>query len=182
MADAVRDGRSIIVLGGPHSGKTTALREFARYQAAMRRRTIVIDTHGDLGGDGDVAHSALGSARRVAVAKRWQQAELIAATLRDQTPETIVVDDVASAEDVYAVRLALARGVQVLAGCDCPTLQASPLLPHPLSLSLHSSPPHPPSLSPSPSTRLVHARHRRRPCQRRPPAAAPSRRRRRCSI
>ena len=45
IEDLVRDGKSVLLLGRPGIGKTTMLREVARYLAdEMNRRVVVVDT------------------------------------------------------------------------------------------------------------------------------------------
>src|SRR3990170_6609828 len=45
IEDLVRDGKSVLLLGRPGVGKTTMLREVARYLAdEMNRRVVVVDT------------------------------------------------------------------------------------------------------------------------------------------
>src|SRR3990170_8579761 len=54
IEDLVRDGQSVLLLGRPGVGKTTMLREVARYLAdEMNRRVIVVDTSNEIAGDGD---------------------------------------------------------------------------------------------------------------------------------
>ena len=49
-------------------GKTTAIREIARTLAGdCKKRTIIVDTSTESGGDGDVPHAGIGDARRMQV-------------------------------------------------------------------------------------------------------------------
>ena len=65
VEDLVLSGKSILLLGRPGVGKTTMLREAARVLAESRR--VVVDTSNEIGGDGDIAHPAVGRARRMHV-------------------------------------------------------------------------------------------------------------------
>lgn len=70
LADLAASGRSILLLGRPGVGKTTAIRDLARLlasEAGGRRRVVVVDTSNEVGGDGDVPHTGLGAARRMQV-------------------------------------------------------------------------------------------------------------------
>jgi len=60
VEDLVLSGKSILLLGRPGVGKTTMLREAARV-LAERRRVVVVDTSNEIGGDGDIAHPAVGA-------------------------------------------------------------------------------------------------------------------------
>ena len=49
-------------------GKTTVIREMARVLADdLKKRVVIVDTSNEIGGDGDVPHPAIGSARRMQV-------------------------------------------------------------------------------------------------------------------
>ena len=49
-------------------GKTTVIREIARVLSdELHKRVVIVDTSNEIGGDGDVPHPAIGSARRMQV-------------------------------------------------------------------------------------------------------------------
>ena len=55
IRDLVETGQSILMLGGPGVGKTTALREIARVLADdLEKRVVIIDTSNEIAGDGDI--------------------------------------------------------------------------------------------------------------------------------
>lgn len=55
-------------------GKTTAIRELARLLAdEVKKRVVLIDTSNEIGGDGDIPHSGVGSSRRMQVARTDEQ-------------------------------------------------------------------------------------------------------------
>jgi stage III sporulation protein SpoIIIAA len=69
IRDLVETGQSILMLGRPGVGKTTALREIARVLAdELNKRVVIIDTSNEIAGDGDIPHPAIGRARRC----RWR--------------------------------------------------------------------------------------------------------------
>ena len=52
-------------------GKTTAIREIARLLAdECRKRVVLVDTSNEIGGDGDIPHHGVGTARRMQVGFR----------------------------------------------------------------------------------------------------------------
>ena len=54
--------------GRPGVGKTTVIREMARLlSVGHNRRVVIVDTSNEIGGDGDIAHSGIGRARRMQV-------------------------------------------------------------------------------------------------------------------
>ena len=70
----ISNGNSILFLGRPGVGKTTTIREASRSLADdLNRRVVVVDTSNEIGGDGDVPHPGLGSARRMQVSERGKQ-------------------------------------------------------------------------------------------------------------
>ena len=55
VRDLLDTGESLLLLGRPGVGKTTALREIARVLADdLGRRVMVIDTSNEIAGDGDI--------------------------------------------------------------------------------------------------------------------------------
>ena len=55
-------------------GKTTAIRELARYLAdEVQKRVVLVDTSNEIGGDGDIPHEGVGSARRMQVKNTFEQ-------------------------------------------------------------------------------------------------------------
>ena len=55
-------------------GKTTAIRELARYLAdEVQKRVVLVDTSNEIGGDGDIPHEGVGSARRMQVKNTYEQ-------------------------------------------------------------------------------------------------------------
>jgi hypothetical protein len=60
--------QAALVAGRPGVGKTTAIREISRKLAdECRRRVVIVDTSNEIGGDGDIPHPGIGSARRMQV-------------------------------------------------------------------------------------------------------------------
>ena len=58
IRDLVETGGSILMLGRPGVGKTTALREIARVLADdLMKRVVIIDTSNEIAGDGEYSTS-----------------------------------------------------------------------------------------------------------------------------
>lgn len=122
--DLVRSGQSILMLGRPGVGKTTKLREVARVLAdEVGRRVVIVDTSNEIGGDGDVPHPAIGSARRMQVRNPGQQHAVMIEAVENHMPEVIVIDEIGNEAEAYAARTIAERGVQLIATAHGQTLE-----------------------------------------------------------
>jgi len=122
IQDLVESGKSILLLGKPGIGKTTMLRESARILAESKR-TIIVDTSNEIGGDGDVPHPAVGRARRMQVAKPSLQHEVMIEAVENHNPEVIVIDEIGRELEALAARTIAERGVQLVATAHGRTLE-----------------------------------------------------------
>ena len=113
VEDLVLSGKSILLLGRPGVGKTTMLREAARVLAESRR-VVVVDTSNEIGGDGDIAHPAVGRARRMQVPNPARQHEVMIEAVENHNPETIVIDEIGREQEALAARTIAERGVQLI--------------------------------------------------------------------
>lgn len=115
IRDLVESGRSILMLGRPGVGKTTALREIARVLADdLLKRVVIIDTSNEIAGDGDIPHPAIGRARRMQVARPELQHQVMIEAVENHTPEVIVIDEIGTELEAAAARTIAERGVQLI--------------------------------------------------------------------
>ncbi|MER3493519.1 MAG: single-stranded DNA-binding protein [Mastigocladus sp. ERB_26_2] len=115
IRDLVETGKSILMLGRPGVGKTTALREIARVLAdELNKRVVIIDTSNEIAGDGDVPHPAIGKARRMQVAHPELQHQVMIEAVENHMPEVIVIDEIGTALEALAARTIAERGVQLV--------------------------------------------------------------------
>ena len=121
IRDIVDSGKSVLLLGPPGVGKTTMLREVARV-LADRRRVVIVDTSNEIGGDGDIPHSAVGRARRMQVARPSLQHEVMIEAVENHMPEVIVIDEIGRELEALAARTIAERGVQLVATAHGNTL------------------------------------------------------------
>jgi stage III sporulation protein SpoIIIAA len=115
IRDLVETGQSILMLGRPGVGKTTALREIARVLAdELHKRVVIIDTSNEIAGDGDIPHPAIGRARRMQVARPELQHQVMIEAVENHMPEVIVIDEIGTELEALAARTIAERGVQLV--------------------------------------------------------------------
>jgi stage III sporulation protein SpoIIIAA len=116
VRDLLDTGRSLLLMGRPGVGKTTALREIARVLADdLQRRVVVIDTSNEIAGDGDIPHPAIGRARRMQVARPELQHQMMIEAVENHMPEVIVIDEIGTELEAQAARTIAERGVMLVA-------------------------------------------------------------------
>jgi stage III sporulation protein SpoIIIAA len=122
IQDLIESGKSILLLGRPGIGKTTMLRESARL-LAEKKRVVIVDTSNEIGGDGDVAHPAVGRARRMQVSTPALQHEVMIEAVENHNPEVIVIDEIGRELEAAAARTIAERGVQLIGTAHGNTLE-----------------------------------------------------------
>ena len=115
IRDLVETGQSILMLGRPGVGKTTALREIARVLADdLEKRVVIIDTSNEIAGDGDIPHPAIGRARRMQVSRPELQHQVMIEAVENHMPQVIVIDEIGTELEALAARTIAERGVQLV--------------------------------------------------------------------
>ena len=116
VRDLMDTGQSLLLMGRPGVGKTTALREIARVLAdELGKRVVVIDTSNEIAGDGDIPHPAIGRARRMQVARPELQHQVMIEAVENHMPEVIVIDEIGTELEAQAARTIAERGVMLVA-------------------------------------------------------------------
>lgn len=132
IKDLIETGKSILLLGRPGVGKTTALREIARVLADdFHKRVVIIDTSNEIAGDSDVPHSSIGRARRMQVSAPELQHRVMIEAVENHMPEVIVIDEIGTELEALAARTIAERGVQLVGtahGNEIENLMKNPTL------------------------------------------------------
>jgi len=125
LRDLLEAGRNILIVGRPGAGKTTVLRGAASLLSdQLHRRVVIVDTSNEIGGDGQIPHSAIGTARRLQIPLREfsrpaeagnQQAAVILQAVINHRAETIIVDELGFGADAQIALTIARRGIQLIA-------------------------------------------------------------------
>lgn len=115
IRDLLEKSQSLLLLGKPGVGKTTAIREIARILAdEMQKRVVIIDTSNEIAGDGDIPHPAIGRARRMQVTHPKNQHSVMIEAVENHMPEVIIIDEIGTELEALAARTIAERGVQLV--------------------------------------------------------------------
>ncbi|KAF8404010.1 hypothetical protein HHK36_008886 [Tetracentron sinense] len=115
VQDLLQYGESILFLGRPGVGKTTVMREIARILAdELHKRVVIVDTSNEIGGDGDIPHAAIGSARRMQVPQPSMQHRVMIEAVENHMPQVIIVDEIGTEAEALACRSIAERGVMLI--------------------------------------------------------------------
>lgn len=124
VRDLLEQKKSILLLGRPGVGKTTAIREIARVLSdGMQKRVIIIDTSNEIAGDGDLPHPSIGKARRMQVSNHQNQHQVMIEAVENHMPEIIIIDEIGTELEAAAARTIAERGVQLVGTAHGNTLE-----------------------------------------------------------
>lgn len=112
----VRYRHSLLLIGRPGVGKSTALREIACILSQDPQLVVVVvDKTKELAGDGETPHPAIGSSRWMPVGLRNKQHEIMLEAVENQSPDVVIVDEISTPEEVKAAQTIAQRGVMLIA-------------------------------------------------------------------
>jgi len=112
----VTQRQSLLIIGRPGVGKSTALREIANLLSQDPTLTVVVvDKTKELGGDGKTPHQAIGNSRWMPVGKKNHQHNIMIEAVENQSPNIIIVDEISNMEEVRACQTIAQRGIMLIA-------------------------------------------------------------------
>lgn len=124
LRDLVQDGASLLLIGPPGVGKTTIIREIARMLANdYNKRVMIVDTSNEIGGDGDIPHAGIGSARRMQVPNSDMQHKVLIEAVENHMPQVIVIDEIGTKLEAMAASTIAQRGIQLVATAHGVTIE-----------------------------------------------------------
>ncbi|GGO40442.1 hypothetical protein [Deinococcus humi] len=91
----IEESPSMLIVGEAGSGKTTLLRGTAQMAAEyFPMQAVIVDTSGDVAGDGKVPHIGIGDVDVMPVRSKSMQAVLIEEAVKNQNVRVLIVDEI----------------------------------------------------------------------------------------
>ncbi|GEM49830.1 hypothetical protein [Deinococcus cellulosilyticus] len=111
----IEEDPSMLIIGQAGLGKTTILRGILSVAAEyMPMQTVIVDTSGEVTGDGDIQHPGIGDCDRLPVKSKAAQAGLIEEATKNQNPRIIGVDEINRQEEAEFIRNGLKSGSRLI--------------------------------------------------------------------
>lgn len=107
--------KGLVIIGPPGVGKTSIQRGNILYlQERLNIGLVVVDSSGELTGDGNHMHPAFGAFKRVPVTDSRELHRHINEAVINLTPEVLLVDELSHYNEADAVQYAARRGTRLL--------------------------------------------------------------------
>uniref|UniRef100_A0A1D1YQ45 Uncharacterized protein ycf45 n=2 Tax=Anthurium amnicola TaxID=1678845 RepID=A0A1D1YQ45_9ARAE len=89
----------------------------------FKKRVVIVDTSNEIGGDGDIPHAGIGSARRMQVPNPDMQHKVLIEAVENHMPQVIVIDEIGTRLEAMAASTIAQRGIQLVATAHGVTIE-----------------------------------------------------------
>eukprot|EP00210_Caulerpa_lentillifera_P003669 g3503.t1 len=126
VEEPLKAGKSVLLIGPPGVGKTSAIRNFCRMLSEdCKKRVMIVDTSNEIAGPGIVPHPATGSCRRMQVTRhssrlyylthfkvkrRSDQHNVMVEAVQNHMPQVIVIDEIGELRSYSLLRAFFNKG------------------------------------------------------------------------
>ena len=119
LADPLRrfieESPSMLIVGEAGSGKTTLLRSTAHMAAEYYpMQAVIVDTSGDVAGDGKVPHEGIGDVDVMPVRSKAMQAALIEEAVKNQNVRVLIVDEINRVTEAEMIANGMKSGARLM--------------------------------------------------------------------
>eukprot|EP01080_Neovahlkampfia_damariscottae_P001414 gene1414-12034_t len=114
ISDILDEKKSILFLGSPGSGKTSFIRDVARY-ISNDSRTIIVDSSSEISGFGNCPHSSVGDSRVMKIPENKNQEKIMIEAIQNHTPDCLIIDEIGTQMEVFATKECSQRGILLYA-------------------------------------------------------------------
>lgn len=106
---------SMLIVGEAGSGKTTLLRGTAKMAAEyFPMQAVIVDTSGDVAGDGKVPHIGIGDVDVMPVRSKAMQAALIEEAVKNQNVRVLIVDEINRLAEAEMIANGMKAGARLM--------------------------------------------------------------------
>lgn len=111
----IHENPSMLIVGEAGSGKTTLLRGTSKMAAEyFPMQAVIVDTSGDVAGDGKVPHVGIGDVDVMPVRSKAQQAMLIEEAVKNQNVRVLIVDEINRQAEAEMIAGGMKNGARLM--------------------------------------------------------------------
>lgn len=111
----IEENPSMLLIGEAGSGKTTVLRGTANISSQYYpMQAVIVDTSGDVAGDGKVPHPGIGDVDVMPVRSKAMQAQLIEEAVKNQNVRVLIVDEINRLAEAEQIAEGMRSGARLM--------------------------------------------------------------------